>query len=289
MPKITVLTITARDSYLKEQAQALNEQTLKDIEWVIVDDIYGQRKDFAKQVKCDFPIIHIPPNEIVSYSAVGAAFNDGLVRASGEIVYPMADYMIPTKDCLARHYEIQKRFGGAMLGGRVLKVNFPIAELRVREGKIKGHDYRMWLFQKGYFEWKQIDDDLYEVPRAGVQNWWAGRNESVPLEALLECNGLEEGMDGRWGGHDAELANRFMTYGLKFIIDKKSIAWEFEHKSGANAAIKKYVRSEAKQQEFQHTLINKRVKDKVHRANEEWLVMLPRDLREERKCLKSQS
>ena len=277
-PKISVLTCTCRDLILKYQAAALEAQTLKDIEWVIVDDIYDQRVDFVKKVDVSFPITHIPPQFIKDYYAGGVAANDGLIHCSGEYIYFMADYVMPMIQTLQRCYDIQTKYGGVMLSGRALKVTFPVTDLIPNYNKkIEGSDYRLYLFEKRFFDTKEVESDILEIFRAGVQNWWAGRNDSAPLKAIIECNGFDEAMDGRWGGEDADLANRLMTYGLRFLFDKSSCVLEFKHKSGE----KRVMRSELKQQEFQFSVINKRVKQKIYRANEDWLIALPRDLRKE--------
>jgi len=275
MPKITVLTTSYEPRYPMEQLESLVAQTFEDFEWIVVDDCYDKNLNIFP--KMGFPIIHIPPQNLVPYFAKASALNDGLVYATGEIVYFMNDYVLPEKKCLERHYEVQKRLGGVMLAGRALKVDMSPQELNKLK-KIKSHDYRMSLFDQGYYKCVELGDGLFEVPRAGIQNWMNGRNDSCPLEPLLECNGFDEAFDGRWGGEDADMANRLMTYGLKYIMDRNSMAFEFPHISGA----KKSVRSEKMQQSFQERIINEKVKNKVYTANTDWFVMLPRDLKDER-------
>ena len=278
--KISVLTLTCREGMLATQAEALSKQTFKDFEWIIVDDLYDKRPNISQS--WGFPVTHMTSSMPKDYAAPGEAANDALCRASGELVYFMADYILPMPNSLARHWELHQKYPKAFLSGCVVKVETPISELKEDTlNKLVGRDYRSYLFERGHFQWLEIEPGLYEVPRAGVQNWWAGRNDSAPLEALLECNGFDEGFDGRWGGHDADMANRLMTYGLRYLIDKHSYVLEFPHVSGG----KRPLRSEAKQQEFQYTVINKRVTDEEYRANIDWYVLLPRDIKAERKVL----
>jgi hypothetical protein len=140
-------------------------------------------------------------------------------------------------------------------------------------------DYRMAVFDSETIPSKDIGGGLHEVDRDGVQSWWAGRNDSAPLEAILCCNGFEEAYDGRWGGHDADLANRLMTYGLKYYIDRNSTCAEYDHPRGN----KKEVRTEAQQQGLEELIIKPKVKAGIYTTNDLWLVFMPRDIREERK------
>lgn len=270
---ISVLTPTYRLLYRDRQLKALSQQTFKDFEWIIIDDSYEQNKG----IKAPFPIIHIPPINPVPYFALASAINDGIVQSSGKYVFFMNDYIIPEKHCLERHWEVQERMKGCLLSGRALAMDDVPSECKDANGKIIARDYRMALFEKGIFNWTPLNDDLYEVSREGIQNWWAGRNDSCPLEVLLNCNGFDEAFDGRWGGQDADMANRLMTYGLKYYIDKKSVCMEYKHPRGN----KKEVRTEAQQRSFQYSIINPKVEAGVCTANTTWFVMIPRNMKEE--------
>ncbi len=268
---ITVLTPTYRLLYKERQLEALSKQTFKDFEWVIVDDSYDKNKG----IEAPFKVKHIPPRLLVPYFALSAALNDGLTVSSGKYVFFMNDYVVPDEDCLRRHWEVQER-GGCLLSGQSLAMDDVPSVCKDENGNIINRDYRIGLFESGFFKWQPVGDGLYEVPREGIQNWWAGRNDSCPMEALLACNGFDEAFDGRWGGQDADMANRLMTYGLKYYIDKGSLCREYAHPRGN----KKEVRSAAQQQGFQ-LIIDRKVKDKIYTANTEWFVMLPRNIKEE--------
>lgn len=270
--KITVLTATCRNQYMKEQIKALERQSFTDFEWVLVDDFCDQNN-----VKTEFPLTHISPKEIKPYPAIASACNDGLIHSRGELIYFMNDYVLPHPDCLARHWEIYQKYKNVMISGRGLQTAFKPEELDTIKGTFESPDYRMWLFEN-FFVKEKIEDNLYEAFRDGIQNWWAGRNDSAPLEAILDCNGFDETFDGRWGGQDADLAQRLMTYGLRYFLDYKSLCLEFEHEHGIKGAI----RSEEAQRDFQRTIIDKKVKDRIYTSG------LSRNLKEERqKCLKN--
>ena len=275
--KITILTCTYKLFMRDAQIEALSRQTFKDIEWIIVDDCYEENKG----IHASFPLIHIPPSEVTPYCNLATCANDGLVRASGKYVFFMNDYVIPQPECLARHWQVQERMKGCLLSGRDLAVEGIPA--MVDGEKVMLKDYRMALFDSQTIPCKQLDDGLIEIGRDGVMNWWAGRNDSAPLEAILECNGFEEGWNGRWGGQDTDMAHRLMTYGLKYYLDRNSTCLEFEHPRGN----KKSVRTEQEQQALEGVFIKPRIAGGAWKANTDWLVMLPRDLKGEREQWKA--
>ena len=270
--KITVLTPTVGYGLLTAQRMALEDQTFKDFEWIIIDDNYGK----IILDNTSFPITHMKPKNPKVYPAIASACNDGLIYAQGELIYFMNDYILPHPECLARHWEIYQKYPKAMISGRGIQTVIEPVVLNLVKGDQPAADYRMWLFDN-FFRKERLEDNLYEVFRDGVQNWWAGRNDSAPLEAILACNGFDETFDGRWGGQDADLAQRLMTYGLRYLLDFQSIALEFEHKHGVKPAI----RSEAEQRDFQRTIIDYKAERGIYTSG------IKKNLIEERKvCLK---
>jgi len=274
--KITVLTPTYQFLYRDRQLKALEEQTFKDFEWIIVDDAYEKNKG----ISAPFPLLHMSPSQPVPYVALAAAMNDGIVRARGKYIFFMNDYIVPSPTCLERHWEIQERTTGCLLSGQSLNMDNPPSSCYDKDNNLITRDYRMGLFDGGYFTREFMEDDLFETKRDGIQNWWAGRNDSAPLNTILECNGFDEVFDGRWGGHDADMANRLMTFGLRYILDRneKNLCYEYDHPRGN----KKQCRTEEEQQSLQYRIINPKVERGIYIANNQWFVMLPRDLKGER-------
>ena len=227
MPKISVLTISARNLYRDEQINSLESQSFKDFEWVFVDGIY------ERVMNARFPITQIQDKGDGSHRA-GQAYNKGLVHCGGELVYFLADYVLPHPDCLGRHWEIYHKYKNVMISGRSARVECTPNELNLSIRLTEAKDYRKGIKE----ERTQIEEDLFEVTPTLSMTWWSGRNDSAPLEALLACNGFEEDLDGRWGGHDGEMANRLVTYGLRYLQDMKSMCLEFYHHSAQMKAVR---------------------------------------------------
>ena len=255
LPELTVMTVTCRTQYMPLQANALKLQTFKDFEWLVVDDFCEKnRESLTKYVDNKYPLIHVSPAEIKPYFATASAYNSTFRYVNGELILFLVDYVVPSPTCLERHWEVHLKYPKAMISGRTMQL--------VKEGLHKvGGDYRLWLFEKGFCKRTQLEENLYEVKRDSIQNWWMGRNDSAPLQPILDCNGLDENFDGRWGGQDADLANRLMTYGLGYILDTddRSLCLEYPHVHGAKPAIK----SEKEQQDIQD-VINKRVDNGIY-------------------------
>jgi glycosyltransferase involved in cell wall biosynthesis len=264
--KISVLTITARDLYLEDQAEALNVQTLQDIEWIVVDANRAYNPELKK--KCQFPLVYLQERNPKPYAAAGQAYNYGLIHAQGELVFFMADYVLPHPDCLKRHWEIYQKYEKVFISGRSVRVSCTPAVFESTAGLVTAKDYRM----ASIGERVPIDTKLWLVKNVMSPAWWSGRNDSAPLEALLEVNGFEEELDGRWGGHDGEIANRFATYGLYYLYDTQSMCIEFEHKS----ADRENIRTEDAQLDLAVSLVKTKLESKNYKSN------LKRDLKKER-------
>lgn len=267
MPKITVLTITARNLYLDEQVKALESQTLQDFEWVVVDSNYITNKLWLAKL-CSFRLTHLPDRTKRGYFAGGQAYNQGIAHSKGELVYFMADYVLPNPICLERHWEIYNKFRNVFISGRSVRIDATPAKFNSVSGMIGGKDFRLGMGE----EKTQIEPDLWLVKHSISPMWWSGRNDSAPLEALLECNGFEEDLDGNWGGHDGELANRMATLGFYYLYDTKSLCLEFAHKSGDLGQ----TRPDSEQLDLAKNLVLTKRKEGVYKSN------LKRSLREER-------
>ncbi len=278
MPKISVLTVSGRRSYQQFQVNALKAQTFKDFEWVFVDDLYDERKEeMAKLVDSAFPFTHLHQKEVVDYFAVGAGNNDGFVRCRGELIFFMIDYTILEVHCLERHWALYQKYPKSFFSGSVYDMPFRPDEMPTA-AVLNLPNYRINLFTSGYHHWSFIEDGIYGVADDGLQDWWSGRNDSAPLQAILECNGMDERFDGGHGYHDDDLAHRMSSAGYQYYIDTKAIAFSFPHIPGGG---KKILRSEKEQQWFKEVLIPERTKMGIFRVNPH------RDLVKEREdCLK---
>ncbi len=96
--KISVVIPTyKRESILKRTLFALNEQSFKDFEVIVVDDGGKLTKELISRLKKQlaFPLIFVEQDHF----GPAAARNYGVRRAHGDYVLFIGDDMVPHKDC----------------------------------------------------------------------------------------------------------------------------------------------------------------------------------------------
>ena len=116
--KITVLTVTFRDSVrILGQAKMLEAQTFQDFEWVVVDDLYGERSGFFEShgVGKAFPFLHVPPRHVA----------EGVLEAHWEAFEKFGPAVIMSGPMAAGkgHVNIQTRLSGNSLDGDTTQID----------------------------------------------------------------------------------------------------------------------------------------------------------------------
>ena len=198
---VTVCTWTFRDSErLRVQAECLRAQTFEDFEWVLIDDLWEGRQGFLDDMELPFPVVHKPPREVIEHYAPDMAVNTGLVYARGELIYFMGDSIKVLPGTLERHWEIYEAYGPNVIIG----------------GQVHGHDIQSRSYDQG------LETDLFEIvkPDTLIRNAFLGRNDSAPLDRILDVNGLDEHF-GMRSGTDTIFAQRLMQLGCRYLVDTK--------------------------------------------------------------------
>lgn len=215
--KITVLTVTFRDSVrILGQAKMLEAQTFQDFEWVVVDDLYGERSGFFEShgVGKAFPFLHVPPRHVAGHQAPHEALNTAIMHARGDLLYFMADTVAPTEGVLEAHWEAFEKFGPAVImsGPMAAGKGHVNIQTRLSGNSLDG-------------DTTQIDDE------DSLRQWyWAGRNDSASLEYVLRINGFRERMDGFYGGGDVVFAAQMIAAGCRYLGLRKGTCYdEFPH------------------------------------------------------------
>tara|TARA_Y100000310_G_scaffold38739_1_gene36242 strand:- start:5375 stop:6187 length:813 start_codon:yes stop_codon:yes gene_type:complete len=220
--KVTVVTPTARPwDMLSQQAEWLKKQTMPptEFEWVIIDDLYEERKGWVAGIETPFRIVHQPPRAITRTYGFASACNTGLVYASGKLVHFMNDYIELRPGVLERHWDIYTRWGPSVI------INGPTEALPfARRGPQKVPDIMLEEGLGEVTEWPGLVFDYWSQWR---KSWHAGRSDSAPLVALIEANGFDERLDGAHGGADDELGIRLRNLGCRYLLDR--LVWSFDH------------------------------------------------------------
>lgn len=176
--KVTVITATYRvDDMLERQAACLEDQTLDDFEWVVVDDHYAERVP----PETSFPLTFVPPREMKDMFAPASAWNTGFLYANGDLAYFLNDYMLLTPRVLERHWGLFERYGPAVLISGPINPP-PLTEAhRSPQRNIEGRQGPIVL-----------DHDTTETKDWDhIKRWyWAGRNDSAGMAKCFEVNGV---------------------------------------------------------------------------------------------------
>lgn len=104
-PKISFIMITARDDHpytnrpdlhvFEPTLESFKNQTMTDFEWVIVDVLYEQRKNYFTDMKLPFKVKHIPalPNLWIEagFCGISTQYNKGIINADGELLFFTGD------------------------------------------------------------------------------------------------------------------------------------------------------------------------------------------------------
>lgn len=239
MPKISFVMITARTDYpyigrpdlniFEPTLESLKSQTMHDFEWIIVDHLYDERKDYFKNMSLPFHVKHIDarPNtwHDVGLCGVCTQYNKGIIHADGELLYFMGEgYAFIPEFCakLWAHYKegyipfawyfydntfSPKDIIEPMPGWR--KAYPQDAEESPVPYNICGYigknitiEHRPIVAFKGND--KQVHNATWE--------WWFGCS-STPLEAMLKINGFDQRFDGDRMLLDCDVGSRLQIAG----------------------------------------------------------------------------
>lgn len=209
---ISVVTCTYRGmERLTAQAQALAAQTFREFEWVIVDDHHSWHKDSVAALTPGCSVTHIPPREVKPHQAWSSAMNTALLHAQGELLYFMADSIIPMENVLERFAYIYGKYGpDILISGRMELFNPLTRQVVLCEQRPPGRVVEPGL-------------EVQEDPDVLGHWYWASKNDAAPLHMALAVNGCDERFDGHLGGMDVVFAGRMWAKGCKWYIDRQAI------------------------------------------------------------------
>lgn len=245
MVKISFVTITARTDYpyigrpdlyiFEPMIESFKAQTMMDFEWIIVDHLYDERKDYFKNMNLPFHVkhVHARPNiwHDVGLCGVCTQYNKGIIYADGELLFFSGEgYLFIPEFCekLWAHYKegyfpytwyfYDNTFSPKLLvepvpGWKKVKPEDTEASLVPYNisgytGKNITHEHRPLV------AFKDNDKEVYPAP----WEWWFGCS-STPLDAMLKINGFDQTFDGDRMLSDCDVGSRLQLAGFdKFAL-----------------------------------------------------------------------
>lgn len=250
MPVVSVITCTARVAPLAVSAAALRAQSLRDFEWIVIDDLYPQRSELLKQLALvhHLTIRYAPPYKLVSHFGYASAANTAIAMAAGRVCYFMMDYTIPAPWTIERHVLVHEGLGPrTLVSGRTFVPKPAWTDEETWKPEWEGE--HAWQHD-GRDRWQYLSQD--EVGANCHRSlcselWWAGRDDSAPTALLRELGGLEELFDGGHGYQDSEFGVRVAMLGGWHVFDRVAMAMELPLHGTARKAV---TRTDREQQEL---------------------------------------
>src|SRR5512146_2958784 len=108
-PRVSVLCLSFRPGGLGVTFRALQDQTCKDFELILVDRRYEKRHDavLALAAASGVATIHAPEHRrIGKYAVLASAWNTALMLARGQYVFFLPDFSWVPPDWIAQHLEL---------------------------------------------------------------------------------------------------------------------------------------------------------------------------------------
>lgn len=231
-PLVSIICITIRPGIFRVLREQVEKQSYKNIELIIVDGIYSQRKDEVREYMKDFkfPYIHIPdPNRDKSKYPYGLfhADNAGLFTSNGELVVFLQDFIEIPIDGIQKYVDLYETNPDKMYSGVDDRWHYEAEEL----------DTKNKLDVFSFKNYKKTKSD-YTSPRIRIGG--ATRRTTEPMEwelnwsasprkILIDLGGWNNDWDRGFAYDNSEIALRHVYNGGQIIIDETNMANALSH------------------------------------------------------------
>lgn len=246
MPRVSINWGSNRPGGIDVVLAGLARQTYKDFEVVFVDGRYHERHglvlDAVERAGLEQPFYHVPNHRYRPSGPWGttcAGYNTGFALSSGEVVVMLLDYGYAPPRWLEEHVKHQDAGRKIVLGPHeyrtlrpeLLKVEgegelttFDRARVEARGteatlGDIAAQRRRFGEISCFAQPFEPKDLELFPVEESDAKckistqewqddNYFNTKNESFPLESVLDANGMDENYDLGRGPGDPDLCYR---------------------------------------------------------------------------------
>jgi len=232
--KISIITITARTNYpyagrpdlniFEPTIESLKTQTMLDFEWVIVDYLYEERKDYFKDKKLPFKVKHVPasPNvwHDVGLPGICTQYNKGIIYADGELLFFSGEGFMYIPTFCQKLWEYHKQ-GYIVLVWYFLDDTFipPISTPNLETSPVPynicGYTGKSITTEhRPLVAFKNNNVQIYNAE----WGWFFGCS-ATSLESMLKINGFDQKFDGDQMLLDCDVGSRLDLAGFhKFAL-----------------------------------------------------------------------
>jgi len=206
----SIIYITCRNSFdiLKSN---LDRQSLREFEIIIVDNWPKPRNNLIDNLLASYNYQYIWMPR--TYTCIASSFNKGLLYANGQYIFYLNDNVILPVNTLKAHYNTYRKYGNKI-------IVHGLCNIMNSKGEIIGHKPPFLKLDK------QLDEYTYI---STGERYCCGVNDSSPLEAALDVNGLDEEFDGALEGHDPDFGLRMELASYRCLFINNVVTTELEH------------------------------------------------------------
>ena len=233
-PRLSVLTPTARYGGIDLSWLGLKNQTFKDFEWVIIDEIPREKEilDYCQDDRVRW--LKAPPKKKGKFWNLDQSVNYATKRCRGELLVNLQDYIWLPDDALekfVRAYDKINEFGAfdIALSGVGHKYTLNGLILYDPKGKIT-------TFQTDIREVPLMWELFHEDPRVKGNGLhicnpveWEANFSMLPIKLMYDLGGWDEDFDAGWGYDNVNLAERIVAHGGLCWMDEFNESYSLSH------------------------------------------------------------
>jgi len=215
MKKISVNIVTNREGGIDAQLRYFAQQTFKNFEIVIVDNLWDKRheeiENLIKTIGLDVVYMKQRRHLDKIVDAVHAMVrNEALTYADAEYILFFDDYQIPTSNLIEEHVK-HLNTKTAVIGKQIM----------LNSMDMNNPDY------------SNVKSEDKRYKNNNIKNCSGGQfctnNASAPLNRILEINGFDMRYNGGTGGEDNSMGLSLNRIGLKFICNPNALCYHIDH------------------------------------------------------------
>lgn len=233
MTKVTILNVTNKPGGMDVLRDNLDKQTYHDFELVIVDGLYDWRKkeveSYFSHSKYSVQHIKEPMKHHKDVWTLNKSYNEGLRRASGELVISLQDYIWIKGTGIEQFVDLYEEYGPEVaISGIGHKAEYPNRADDI-EGKISIWNSIFVEVPTGISEADHRmsqDKQVEDIPHSLFELNWA----AFPLQGLKYIGGFDESYDQGYSCDNFNLSFRLSLLGYKFLLDRSNECIGFNQK-----------------------------------------------------------
>lgn len=238
-PLVSIVCITIRPGIFRILRETVEQQTYKNIELIVVDGRYEERKDEVAEYMKDFefPFIHLPDplrDKEKYHYGLHHADMAALSAVRGELTVFLQDFILMPSDGVEKYVELYKVYPDKLLTGVDTRNRIEISKnVSTKLGKslprsidiAEGDDYKV-----GVEEFRSPRVRIGRAKReSGDPFEWELNWAAAPTKILREMGGWDPDWDSKFGYDNTVFALKYIYEGGSIIVDETNLATALSH------------------------------------------------------------